>query len=60
MPLDAEPTLEGNIILGLRQHLPPLALVQTKQSLARLQEKGELLYTSHFVTCPQSAKWRRK
>jgi len=57
MPVDLEPTTEGNIILGLRHERPPVALVQTKQALELL--KGELLYTSHFVTCPQSKKWRK-
>jgi hypothetical protein len=60
MPLDYTPTTDGNIILGLRKHLPPLALVQTQQSLERLRHRGELLYTSHFVTCPQSERWRKK
>ena len=60
MPLDAEPVKEGNIVLGLRKNLPPLALYQTEQQLERLREKGELLYMSHFVTCPQASKWRKK
>jgi len=60
MPLDYTPTKDGNIILGLRDHKAPLALVQTKQALERLRAKGELLYTSHFVTCPQSRAWRKQ
>lgn len=59
MPLDYEPTKDGNIILGVRHGKVPLALVQTQQQLERLREKGELLYTSHFVTCPQSKAWRK-
>jgi hypothetical protein len=59
MPLDQEPALDGNIVLGLRSGKTPLALVQTKQQLERLRAKGELLYKSHFVTCPQSRGWRK-
>jgi len=60
MPLDAEPTKEGNIILGVRHGQSPLALVQTAQSLARLVAKGERLYTSHFATCKFANQHRRK
>ena len=59
MPLDYEPTKDGNIILGMRHDNVPLALVQTAQALARLKEKGEMLYTSHFATCPSGKKWRK-
>jgi len=59
MPLDKTPTPEGNIVLGIRHQQPPLALVKTKQALVNLHAKGELLYTSHFVTCPQASQHRR-
>ena len=58
MPLDAKPTKDGNIILGTRHGQPPLALVQTAQTLERLKAKGERLYTSHFATCPNASKHR--
>ena len=58
MPLDLKPTMDGNIILGTRHEQAPLALVQTAQSLARLQAKGEKLYTSHFASCPNANKHR--
>jgi hypothetical protein len=60
MPLDYEPIAEGNIILGIRKHLPPLALVQVEQRRIELRDRGELLYISHFATCPQGKKWRKK
>ena len=60
MPLDEYPTKSGNIILGQRHEQAPLALVQTAQSLARLLEKGERLYTSHFATCPHAKKHRKQ
>jgi hypothetical protein len=59
MPVDEQPTKDGNIILGMRWQKVPLAHVQTRQSLERLRAKGELLFISHFVTCPQRAKWRK-
>lgn len=59
MPVDATPTKDGNIILGMRHQLVPLAMVQTVQQLERLRAKDELLYVSHFVTCPQSKRWRK-
>jgi hypothetical protein len=59
-PVDATPTLAGNIILGMRHGKIPLMLVQTKQKLEQLQAKGELLYTNHFVTCPDRQKWRKR
>jgi hypothetical protein len=60
MPLDKYPSKSGNIILGIRHEQGPLALVQTAQSLARLLEKGERLYTSHFATCKFAAQHKRK
>jgi hypothetical protein len=59
MPLDANPTTDGNIILGVRHGNVPLALVQTAQALARLKEYGSPLYTSHFATCPHADNHRR-
>jgi hypothetical protein len=60
MPLDYEPSDKGNIILGLRRERPPLALVQVEITRARLLSAGELLYTSHFASCPQASTHRRK
>jgi len=60
MPVDAVAYPDGNIILGLREHQLPLALVQTEQARTELQAKGEHLYLSHFVTCPQASAHRRK
>lgn len=52
IPLDAEPTPEGNIIL--------------KDGIAHVMKKGQSdlfdqdrRYLSHFVTCPQSRGWRK-
>jgi hypothetical protein len=60
MPLDATPTKEGNIMLGEREHLPPIAMYQTNQALEKFRADGELLYVSHFATCPDRKKWRKK
>ena len=59
IPLDAKPSTEGNIMLGLRDGKPPLALYQIKQVLLKLRENGELLYTAHFANCPHAKQWRK-
>ena len=53
MPVDPEPVYAGNIVLRDREHLPPLELY-------RKPDEGTKRYISHFVTCPQRDKWRRK
>jgi hypothetical protein len=53
MPVDIEPVSAGNIVLRERPPLPPLALyVKPDPHFNR--------YISHFVTCPQANKWRKK
>jgi hypothetical protein len=60
MPLDEKPTTAGNILLGLRHERPPIALYQTEQQLEPLRAEGELLYVSHFATCKDAKRWRKK
>jgi hypothetical protein len=60
MPLDDTPSANGNILLGLRHEREPLALYQTEQQLEPLRARGELLYTSHFASCPFAATHRRR
>jgi len=62
MPLDAEPSEAGNIFLQHRPNQNPLAVYTTEEQ--RKATKGTLmehrLFTSHFATCPQAKKWRKK
>lgn len=57
MPVDAEPSPDGDIRLADRSHLhrKPLAEV-----LSVTQQFGlGNLRTSHFATCPHADQWRR-
>lgn len=63
MPVDAEPSANGNLALewrergsGLPGGAPPLARVVSEH----LRFGRADLRTSHFVTCPQAGKWRRR
>jgi hypothetical protein len=51
-PLDPEPTDKGNVVL----------VGEGKAEMVRGTDKspGELLYLSHFATCTQAAKHRKK
>lgn len=60
MPLDARPTLGGNVLL--REATPPAdptAQVLAGVDLADAHTRGRELYVPHFTTCPEAAKWRR-
>lgn len=56
MPVDRDPARGANLAVELRPGRSPLARV-VKPDLAF--GRGDL-HTSHFVTCPQAASWRRK
>jgi hypothetical protein len=63
MPVDAEPSKKGNIMLHPRpDDQAPLAIYLTTEQIAAFD--GSLqrhrLFTSHFVTCPEAKKWRKK
>jgi hypothetical protein len=53
MPIDAEPSEKGNIVL-----------VEDKGNFEQFDlisyAKPGPRYTSHFATCPQAAEWRKK
>lgn len=61
MPLDVEPSDEGNILLQDREGREPLAVVLTKGQIAAFD--GSLqrhrLHRSHFATCPHGKHWRK-
>jgi hypothetical protein len=62
IPLDPTPGPEGNVtIVGRSPRDCPLVLVLSPEELALAREHGvPRLYVSHFATCPDAAKWRRK
>jgi len=54
MPVDAEPSKDGNVQLKPRVAVAPLAEVL---SVAKCFGKTQLRL-SHFVKCPQAKQWR--
>jgi hypothetical protein len=59
MPIDTEPAPDGNIIADLTQAvgvvIPNAALPQM-----RADTPDEPFYRSHFATCPDANRWRRR
>lgn len=58
MPVDAEPSEDGNIILE-RNALGQVANVLNLADLATARAQGKRLHKSHFVTCPNAANHRK-
>lgn len=54
MPVDAEPSPDGNVELTSRTVGPPLATVHPQPPL----DAGQLRL-SHFATCPHAKDWKR-
>jgi len=55
MPVDAKPSDIGNLTLHpVEDEGPPVAMYHT----TRLS--GTSYYISHFATCPQSKRWKKK
>lgn len=55
-PINPIPDPAGNVVLvgdALYRVIPPIDLKDPRPA-------GQLRYTSHFVTCPDRAKWRLK
>jgi hypothetical protein len=56
MPVDAQPVPDGNIRLEPREGMQPVARV-----LSVAEQFGKKsLRKSHFATCPQAERWRRR
>lgn len=56
IPLDPAPAQDGNIRLddeGVAHALNPLEAEAARSG-------GEALFASHFVTCPDADRWRRR
>lgn len=61
IPLDAEPTSAGNIVLhDTRDPRSPQARVLAGADLLDARSEGTTLWLSHYATCPDSQKWRRR
>ena len=61
MPVDAEPTAEGNVVL-LHGNDGPEARVLSKADVAKRGARLDGTYdlrTSHFATCPEAGSFRR-
>lgn len=52
MPVDAVPSDKGNLILRDGKALHESKVPEAERPAER--------YTSHFATCPQGEKWRRR
>ncbi len=67
IPLDKEPEVDGNILVSMRGiGLAPLAIAQSKEQIELLKSQAKasgqlhVLFKSHFATCPDHAKFRKK
>jgi hypothetical protein len=63
MPVDLAPSPAGNIALYPREDNVPIAVVITQTEIDAWMASGATkrkLYTSHFATCPQASRWRKK
>lgn len=63
MPVNAEPSDYGNVILQERPMLPPRARylnAREKQAILENVLPPPKLYLSHFVRCVDAASWRRR
>lgn len=59
MPLDPEPVPFGNIRVIERPGQNRVGRVLTLDELALIDETDELLYLSHFATCPNAHAHRK-
>jgi hypothetical protein len=66
IPLDKLPVEDGNILVSMRTDLPPLAIAQTQKEIEVLRSQAvhtgqpHTLFKSHFATCPNANKHRKK
>lgn len=58
IPIDAEPSPEGNIRLG-GEPGNRYATILSGEQAASVRGFGEKLYVTHFATCPNAAKHRQ-
>lgn len=62
IPLDAKPTIDGNVLLTGETRWGRLARILPKDELAiarELFESDRNLYLPHFASCPNASDFRR-
>lgn len=62
MPVDEQPVINGNVLLHITDDSPKpklIAGVLSRGQAAGARERGERLYRSHFVSCPNASGHRR-
>ncbi len=61
MPIDAEPSSNGNLVISKGEDGQLYASVRVAHSVAWEEaRKAGPLYVSHHATCPDGRKWSRK
>ncbi len=60
IPMNLEPTLDGNVLLEEHEGEPPRAYVFSAGQARKAKVTGTKLYLSHFATCPAAAEFRKK
>lgn len=58
MPVDVQPTEDGNVVLAPDPKGPPIAYAAPVGALL-IEEDDGTRYTSHFATCPHADTHRR-
>ena len=59
-PVDLDPVPNGNILLTETAFGDVTGEVLDKIALAQKHDEGELLFLSHFATCPSRAQHRKR
>jgi hypothetical protein len=64
MPVDAEPTRAGNVLLGddgptAQPRLREATVLGARKAL-EARDEGRTLYKSHFASCKEADRFRRK
>lgn len=59
MPVDKEPSDEGNVWIPGDLTGQVRATVLSKEDATDWRATGIVLYRSHFASCPQAPQWRR-
>lgn len=59
MPIDAEPSPNGNISMYVSHGGDVRLMVLAKSKASAMRAAGQPLYLSHFGSCPHAADWRK-
>jgi hypothetical protein len=58
MPVDAEPSKDGNVFLSFTAGKYHAGVIGKNQA-AGMRDAGQELHTAHFKTCPDAARFRK-